>query len=321
MEEKKVSLRRPNYFTGQLLDQDDFTAEQDYHIESRRRHLRSLHTPGVAGLAVSRQGPLTLHVAPGLAIDALGREIVLHDPLTLTVDDAVPNGSVYVTIEYSEAVEHPDDPRTVEYAVVRVGPTPPRPDGPSILVARVPCDSKGDLGDADLSGRSLAGVHLASGSVGRQELARGAVTADKLDPALRGGWVRLAFKPSPFYDESGTRDFQIGATRTFSAEAGAKGTMNIPVPPGAVLLKQVVIAGERNQTGIDVIVYRCGWNTETKRREESASPTISIPGTLRDPFTRSIDLNWSLDPRVHALTLFVHAKGIAEINLVAAEIE
>jgi hypothetical protein len=228
---------------------------------------------------------------------------------------------VYVTIEYSEAVEHPDDPRTVEYAIVRVGPAPPTPDGSSILLARVPCDGKGDLGDPDLAGRSLAGVRLGSGSVGTQELARGAVTAEKLDPALRGGWVRLAFKPSPFYDESGTKDFQIGATRTFSAEVGAKGTMNIPVPPGAVLLKQVVIAGERNQAGIDLIVYRCGWNTGTKRREESASPTISIPGTLRDSFIRSIDLNWSLDPLVHALTLFVHAKGSAEINLIAAEIE
>ena len=37
----------------QLLTADDFTQEQAYHIESRRRHNRLFHTPGVAhGLEV-----------------------------------------------------------------------------------------------------------------------------------------------------------------------------------------------------------------------------------------------------------------------------
>lgn len=321
MEERKVSLRRLAYFTGQLLDEGDFRAEQEYHLEGRRRHLRRMHTPGVVGLELSVVAPRTLQVSPGLAVDARGREIVVEETLTIAVNGAAPNASSYVTIEYGETVGHADDPQTVEYAIVRLAPAAPPPGDGALLLARISFDAKGNLGELDMSGRAIAGVRLASGSVGTVELARGAVTAEKLDPALRGGWVRLPFKPSPFHDQSGTKDFQIGATRTFSTESGAKGTMSVPVPPGAALLKQVVVAGERNHAGIDVIVYRCGWDAKTRRREEVASPTITIPGTPGDPFLRNIDLNWPLDPRLHAIAVFVHARGSAEIDFVGAEIE
>jgi hypothetical protein len=319
MEEKKVSLRRLNYFTGQLLDEEDFRVEQDYHLEGRRRHLRRLHTPGVSGLEVSTAGPRTLQVAPGYAVDALGREIVLDDTIALAASDVAPNASAYVTVEYGETVQHAEDPRTVEYAIVRVRAAPPPPDGTALLLARIPVDAKGVFGEPDMSGRPSPGVRLAAASVGTAELARGAVTAEKLDAGLRGGWVRLPFKPSAFYDTSGAGEFQIGATRTFSPVAGAKGTVAIPVPPGVVLLKQVVVAGERNQAGIELIVYQCGWDVSTRRRLEIASPPIAVPGTPGDPFTRNIELNWTLDARMHAVALFVHAKGSAEINFVGAE--
>ena len=41
--------RRVHYFNGQLLDATDFTAEQDYHVDMRRRLNRFLHGSGVAG--------------------------------------------------------------------------------------------------------------------------------------------------------------------------------------------------------------------------------------------------------------------------------
>jgi hypothetical protein len=97
--------------------------------------------------------------------------------------------------------------------------------------------------------------------------------------------------------------------------------MTVPVPPRAVLLKQILIAGERNQAGIEVTVYRCGWNQRTKSREETASPTVTIPPSAKEPFLRTIQLNWPLDADTHAVALFVYAKGGAEINLVAAELE
>ena len=37
-------VKRPNYFTGQILSAEDFTAEQEYHKGKQRRH--NLHCPG-----------------------------------------------------------------------------------------------------------------------------------------------------------------------------------------------------------------------------------------------------------------------------------
>src|SRR5262249_58352058 len=45
---------RTRFFDGRFLRAGDFIAEQDYHLDRRRRHGRLLHTSGVAnGLVVS----------------------------------------------------------------------------------------------------------------------------------------------------------------------------------------------------------------------------------------------------------------------------
>ncbi len=47
-------VKRPHYFTGQILSADDFTAEQEYHIGKQRRHNLHCHGFGVVhGLKVS----------------------------------------------------------------------------------------------------------------------------------------------------------------------------------------------------------------------------------------------------------------------------
>jgi len=47
-------VKRPHYFTGQMLSADDFTAEQEYHIGKQRRHNLHCHGFGVVhGLKVS----------------------------------------------------------------------------------------------------------------------------------------------------------------------------------------------------------------------------------------------------------------------------
>lgn len=69
----------PNDHFGMLLGVVDFRAEQGFHLGQRRRHHRRLHGAGVvAGYGVSfKPTEMELRVAPGQAVDLLGRDMVL----------------------------------------------------------------------------------------------------------------------------------------------------------------------------------------------------------------------------------------------------
>ncbi len=75
------AMKRPNYFTGQLLSADDFTAEQDYHRGKQRRHNLLCHGFGVVQdlkvSTVNENRGSTVVVEPGFAIDRTGNEIQL----------------------------------------------------------------------------------------------------------------------------------------------------------------------------------------------------------------------------------------------------
>lgn len=80
MQDPCSSLKRPAFFSGQLLTAADLEAEQRYFIERFRRQNRWLHGTGiVAGLEVSF-GHGELQVAPGFAIDCWGNEIEICEP-------------------------------------------------------------------------------------------------------------------------------------------------------------------------------------------------------------------------------------------------
>jgi hypothetical protein len=70
----------PNYHFGMLLGVEDFRAEQGFHVGRMRRHQHFLHGTGVvAGYGVTFVAATTeLRVAPGRAVDALGRDLVLE---------------------------------------------------------------------------------------------------------------------------------------------------------------------------------------------------------------------------------------------------
>jgi hypothetical protein len=77
-------IERLNYFNGQRLEADDLRLEQEYHIRIQRWLSKSLFSAGIAdGLEVSAiEDPLTkkknkVRVTPGLALDDLGRAIIL----------------------------------------------------------------------------------------------------------------------------------------------------------------------------------------------------------------------------------------------------
>jgi hypothetical protein len=73
-------LKRMNYFPGQILTPSDFQTEQNYFRERMRQHNLNFHGIGiVSGLEVSpSQGPArSIMVASGIALDALGNEIII----------------------------------------------------------------------------------------------------------------------------------------------------------------------------------------------------------------------------------------------------
>ena len=79
--------RRVNYTAGLLLTASDFEAEQEYHRQMRYLHNRLLHGYGtVTGFDVAVDDGTNVHVSPGLAIDALGREIIVTEQMCLRLD-------------------------------------------------------------------------------------------------------------------------------------------------------------------------------------------------------------------------------------------
>ena len=123
--------RRPRYFSGQLLTPEDFEAEQSYHLEGRRRDTRHLHGWGVvSGLGVMPSSGGGVVVEPGLAIDGLGRAIVVPEPREMAdprrpIDDrgapcgpAVQAGTVTLCLAYAERPDESDPDRFVRETYV-----------------------------------------------------------------------------------------------------------------------------------------------------------------------------------------------------------
>src|ERR1041384_7793157 len=99
-----AETKRPLYFTSQFLIDRDFIAEQDYHNDLRRLHNISLHTWGIVnGLEVTPTStPGQVQVSAGMAIDNLGREIVITDDRAPQMVTLSANATVVITIKYTE---------------------------------------------------------------------------------------------------------------------------------------------------------------------------------------------------------------------------
>jgi hypothetical protein len=91
------TIERLNYYEREYLRSFDFIAEQNYHIEMRRRLNLALHLWGIVGGMDVAKGALVpgapeqFYISDGLAIDAFGREILLFSPYALTDDDVRKN--------------------------------------------------------------------------------------------------------------------------------------------------------------------------------------------------------------------------------------
>jgi len=101
-----VALERVNFFDGKLLDAEDLSLEQTYHLERHRRHNRYLHGWGVvSGLSVSVADNTTITVHPGVAIDCAGNELVVGECMHLTLNG--PLDKYFACIRYTESPAQP----------------------------------------------------------------------------------------------------------------------------------------------------------------------------------------------------------------------
>ena len=75
-------IERNRYYYGKLLTVRDFEVEQDYFRSKGRLNNRVLHGAGVVcGMGVSASDDATLLIESGMALDYLGREIAIEEPL------------------------------------------------------------------------------------------------------------------------------------------------------------------------------------------------------------------------------------------------
>ncbi|RED56787.1 hypothetical protein [Cohnella lupini] len=107
-------FERNRYFYGKLLTVRDFESEQKYFNDKRRLLNRLLFGSGVvAGMQVVAVDDKTVTVEMGVAIDYLGREIVVSAPVTLKLSmiDGFTNNeykkNVYLYVAYDEKGREP----------------------------------------------------------------------------------------------------------------------------------------------------------------------------------------------------------------------
>lgn len=107
-------FERNRYFYGKLLTVRDFESEQKYFNDKRRLLNRLLYGSGVlSGMQVVAVDDKTISVEMGVAIDYIGRELVIPTPVTLKLSmiEGFTNNeykkNVYLCIAYDEKGKEP----------------------------------------------------------------------------------------------------------------------------------------------------------------------------------------------------------------------
>lgn len=184
-------IKKLHYFTGELLVQEDFTAEQAYHTSMRRRHNRLCHGFGVVqGLEVTKTGDQQVSISAGMAIDGQGREVVLVNDVTYPI--TLKSANRYLTIAYAENFDNADRShqdgvsdftRVTERPLLHDSADVPPDDGSVILLARISLLDSGAVNTIDRSASPVAAVSsIARGAIKPAQLAANSVTPDAIAP-------------------------------------------------------------------------------------------------------------------------------------------
>ena len=327
MEKIQIALeQRPKYSRGQLLLEQDFLAEQDYHVNARRNHNLNVHDWGVVhGLTVSRTSDTSLTINPGVAIDASVYEIHLEQTQRISVVGFEPRERLQIGLGYEEVastgeVGSASPMRRNFRAVITVSKI--SEGGVGLTLARVQLDH-----NAYLDERTIDYAHTKYARL----VAPGSITPTELHDSMKKGWLRAAFRPMPMVEgpeegiEEGLPAFLVGATEARSPnprpgerDRGAAGTMGIPLPPNIKSVTRLRIAGLENQGEIILKLIVGGWDREKNEHIRKIILDEIIP-TAR-PFFREYPItNAALDPEYNTLALWLKGTQKTAVSLIAIE--
>ncbi|MGX1914796.1 hypothetical protein ACWIID_39135 [Streptomyces phaeochromogenes] len=146
-----VVPKRVRFFDGQFLQEQDFIDEQKFHLDRERRQSRLLRLTGVTtGLTVTSDAERQITVTAGMAVDALGRHLVLAAGTTVQLDeDFADQQGIEVHLAYRESASDMTPEGAPGGAGARRWDESPRivvvaPDGTTMVA---PDDASPDLDD------------------------------------------------------------------------------------------------------------------------------------------------------------------------------
>lgn len=112
-----LPFSRNRYYKGKMLTSADFAAEQEYGNNKRRFINQMVHGSGIAcGLGVVSLDDLSILVESGMAIDDLGREVVLESSVVKKLS-VIPGFDQLETNEASLCIRYQETPSQPVYAV------------------------------------------------------------------------------------------------------------------------------------------------------------------------------------------------------------
>jgi len=247
------AIKRLHYYDHQYLREPDFTNEQNYHIDMRRRHNRSLHISGIVnGLELSILNTAEIKLSDGMAIDSNGRELIYDSSQSHTViidgtaKEFGPNqpisvadieGMRYISIKYKEVQTDPPDPefkidetdrtRWTESVTIEINETKPTDTG-AIILGRIVIDA-GSITRLDSSDRRYSGVcgegHFSKVGIGTNNPQATLDVKGTFQASVDG--TGLMFDGSDDYVECGEAG-SIGITNEMTIEAWIKVSSSFP---------------------------------------------------------------------------------------------
>jgi hypothetical protein len=323
MNKKQFIHKKPAYYRGQLLNEEDFRDEQRYHANARYRHNLNLHGWGIVhGLEVRHAGGNEIVVSPGFAVDGRGHEIDLRNEEKLQLPSNEANAVLVVSLHYEED----DVPSTGDdserntrkcYGVVTVAPGAMEA---AVILATIVLDDKSHVSAQAITSTNRRPM--------KTLLAPGSVTADSLDAHLKSGWLRMPFRPVPLPPD--TEDppppFRVGPTearvhREIDKQPntrGAAGTMAISLAPSVTRVLRLRVAGEINDARLSVELFLGGWDAATRKHVAKSLLKHEIKGGPYDETWHVKEGDLHLE--TSTLSIEIRSEAYARVSLVAIEV-